>query len=73
MLPDGAFELIINLEDRPRKIFDRQEPSRYEAFQRGWLAGAQAEYLAVFRDEPLDLFGAAVARRSEVRPCRDVR
>jgi len=47
VLPDGTFELIINLEERPRKLFDRLHPERHESFKRAWVSGAHASYLII--------------------------
>ena len=47
VLPDGTFDLIINLEDRPRKLFDRACAGQFHSFKRGWLSGAQAEFLII--------------------------
>jgi AraC-like DNA-binding protein len=47
VLPDGAFDLIINLEDRPRKLFDRENAGRFNSFKRGWLSGGHAEFLII--------------------------
>jgi AraC-like DNA-binding protein len=47
VLPNGCFELIINLEGGPRKLFDREDPARYQSFRRGWLSGAQSGYLVI--------------------------
>jgi AraC-like DNA-binding protein len=47
VLPDGSFELIINLENRSRKLFDRQNPANYRSFRRGWISGAHKEYLVI--------------------------
>jgi len=47
VLPDGTLELIINLQDTPRKLFDRQDPARYQAFRRGWVSGAHTHYLVI--------------------------
>jgi AraC-like DNA-binding protein len=47
VLPDGTFELMINLEDRPRKLFERQDLSRHRSFRRGWVSGTHAEYLVI--------------------------
>jgi len=47
VLPDGGFELIINLEERPRKLFDRDDPDRYQCFKKSWLSGAQSGYLVI--------------------------
>jgi AraC-like DNA-binding protein len=47
VLPDGSFELIINLQEQPRKLFDREDSARFESFRRGWISGAQSEYLVI--------------------------
>jgi hypothetical protein len=47
VLPDGTFDLIINLEDRPRKLFDRENAGQFHSFKRGWLSGTQAEFLII--------------------------
>ena len=31
VLPDGTFELVIDLRETPRKLFDRQDASRFES------------------------------------------
>src|SRR5260221_8838468 len=43
-LPDGSFELIINLQEQPRKLFDRENSSRHRAFRRAWLSGTHSGY-----------------------------
>ena len=47
VLPDGSFDLIINLENRPRKLFDRHDAERFSSFKRGWLSGAHEEFLII--------------------------
>jgi AraC-like DNA-binding protein len=47
VLPDGSCELLINLEERSRKLFDRDNPTRYQSFHRGWLSGPQSKYLVI--------------------------
>jgi AraC-like DNA-binding protein len=47
VLPDGTFELVINLQNEPRKLFDRADTSRYQTFRRGWLSGTHSEYLII--------------------------
>ena len=47
VLPDGTFELIINLDERPRRLFDRHDKRRYESFHRGWFSGTHREYLVI--------------------------
>jgi hypothetical protein len=47
VLPDGGFDLIINLEDRPRKLFAREDCDRYESYKRSWISGAHSEHLII--------------------------
>jgi AraC-like DNA-binding protein len=47
VLPDGTFELIINLQETPRKLFHRPDINAYYAFKRGWISGAQSKFLVI--------------------------
>lgn len=47
VLPDGSFELIINLQEVPRKLFDRSDSRRFETFRRGFVSGAHEDYLVI--------------------------
>jgi len=47
VLPDGAFELVINLREEPRKLFDRADSARYSSFRGGWLSGTHAQYIVI--------------------------
>jgi AraC-like DNA-binding protein len=47
VLPDGSAELVINLDDVPRKRFDRQNPRRFETVRRAWISGPQPEFILI--------------------------
>ena len=47
VLPDGSTELIINLDDSRRKLFDREQPHRFQTFHRAWLSGARSDYILI--------------------------
>jgi len=47
VLPDGTFELIINLQESPRKLFDASAGLEHRAFQRAWFSGTQKSYLVI--------------------------
>jgi AraC-like DNA-binding protein len=47
VLPDGSFELIINLQEEPRKLFDREDSRRFDTFKRGWISGAHEDFLVI--------------------------
>src|SRR5258705_5850861 len=47
VLPDGTFELIVNLQETPRKLFHGANSSTYDAFARGWISGAHSKFLVI--------------------------
>src|SRR5262245_23168151 len=47
VLPDGTFELIINLDNDPRRLFNRENFELHESFRRGWLSGTHSRYLVI--------------------------
>jgi AraC-like DNA-binding protein len=47
VLPDGTFELIINLQETPRKLFRQVDTSGHDTFKRGWISGAQSKFLMI--------------------------
>jgi AraC-like DNA-binding protein len=47
VLPDGTCELVINLRDGPRKLFDRRDITRHQAFERGWFSGTHSGYIII--------------------------
>ena len=47
VLPDASSELIINLQDTPRNIFDPRTRASQQSFKRGWLSGAHSKYLII--------------------------
>jgi hypothetical protein len=47
VLPDGTFELIVNLQEIPRKLFHGADSTDYDAFKRGWISGAHSKFLVI--------------------------
>jgi AraC-like DNA-binding protein len=47
VLPDGTFELVIDLRDQPRKLFNRYDSPRCDSFRRGWFSGTHSEYIVI--------------------------
>ncbi len=47
VLPDGTFELIINLQETPRKLFHGTDTDEYDPFKRGWISGTQSKFLVI--------------------------
>jgi AraC-like DNA-binding protein len=47
VVPDGTFELIIDLREQPRKLFARDGASRPQLFRRGWMSGVHSKYIVI--------------------------
>ena len=47
VLPDGTFELIIDLRDEPRRLFDRGGDNGETLFRRAWISGAHSQYIII--------------------------
>jgi AraC-like DNA-binding protein len=47
VLPDGTFELVINLSGELRKQFHRDNPAQFTSFQHGWVSGAHSRYILI--------------------------
>src|SRR4028118_1891996 len=47
VLPDGTFELIIDLRDEPHRLFDRGGDHRETLFRRAWISGAHSQYIII--------------------------
>jgi AraC-like DNA-binding protein len=58
VLPDGSFELVINLRDGPRRLFDRNDPSRSASFRRGWLSGTHSQHILIDTVPGASMIGA---------------
>ncbi len=55
LLPDGGVDLIIDLTEEPKRIFDQRSFSLKSEFRRGWVSGMRMERLAIqaSRGEPM--------------------
>jgi AraC-like DNA-binding protein len=58
VLPDGTFELVINLLDGPRKLFNRHDLGKYTAYRGGWLSGAHSQYIVIDTQKGASMMGA---------------
>ena len=46
VLPDGTFELIIDLRDQPRRTFDRASGAE-TVYRNAWFSGAHSRYIVI--------------------------
>jgi AraC-like DNA-binding protein len=47
VLPDGSFELIIDLKERPRKLFEDLQGQNYCEYRRAWISGAHSRFILI--------------------------
>lgn len=47
VLPDGSMELIINLRDETRHVFDPINHQPRETYRRSWLSGPHSEFIVI--------------------------
>jgi AraC-like DNA-binding protein len=47
ILPDGAIELIIDLDSTPKTIFDDEASARFRTVKKGWISGERTRYIVI--------------------------
>jgi AraC-like DNA-binding protein len=47
LLPDGAVEIIIDLTDTPKRLYDREDFSRATAFRHAWISGMRRQWIVI--------------------------
>jgi AraC-like DNA-binding protein len=47
LLPDGAIELIIDLDPEPKKLFEDENSDRFRFCRRGWISGERTRYIVI--------------------------
>jgi AraC-like DNA-binding protein len=47
ILPDGAIELIIDLDMQPKTIFDDETSVRFRTVKRAWISGERTRYIVI--------------------------
>lgn len=47
ILPDGAIELMIDLDTEPKNIFDDESSQRSRAVKKAWISGERTRYIVI--------------------------
>ena len=47
LLPDGAVEIIIDLTDSPKKLYDRENFDRAVSFRHAWISGMRRDWIVI--------------------------
>jgi len=58
LLPDASMELIIDLGEGAKKLYDRRDRAKYAGFQRCWISGMQRQYLVIGTEQGSSMMGA---------------
>ncbi|MGH9555128.1 MAG: DUF6597 domain-containing transcriptional factor [Terriglobales bacterium] len=58
LLPNGAIELILDLSEGPKRLYDNRDLSRYSNRRRAWISGMQPGYLVIGAEKGSSMMGA---------------
>ena len=58
VLPEGSMELIINLRDEDRYVFDRLSYRPERSYRRSWLSGPHSEFIVINTAPNASMIGA---------------
>jgi hypothetical protein len=47
ILPDGAIELIFDLDTQPKTIFEDEASENFRTVQKGWISGERTRYIVI--------------------------
>jgi len=57
ILPDGAIELIIDLDTAPKTIFEDETSERFRMVSKGWISGERTRYLVIGAEKNQSMVG----------------
>jgi AraC-like DNA-binding protein len=58
LLPDASMELIIDLSEGPKKLYDNRDLQRYSAYNRCWVSGMQRQFIVLGVEQGSSMMGA---------------
>ncbi len=47
LLPDGAVEIVVDLTDTPKRLYDRGDLVRSVSFRKAWISGMRNDWIAI--------------------------
>src|SRR5580765_3991179 len=47
LLPHGAMELVIDLYEKPKRLFDRRDQTLFRSYRRSWISGTHSEFIVI--------------------------
>jgi len=68
LLPDASMELIIDLSEGPKRLYDSRDLDRFTTYNRCWISGLQPQFIVLGVEPVASMVGVhfrtAVRRRS---------
>ena len=47
LLPDGSIDLLIDLTETPKKLYNNEEATSYTIFKKSWISGMKTNYILI--------------------------
>jgi hypothetical protein len=47
LLPDGAVEIVVDLTETPKRLYDRSDLARSVSFRKAWISGMRNHWIAI--------------------------
>src|ERR1039458_554443 len=57
LLPDASVELIVDLSQGAKKLYDPQDNLRYTGYNRCWISGMQSRYIVIGTEKGSSMMG----------------
>ena len=57
ILPDGAIELIIDLDTQPKTIFEAEGSERFRTVKKAWISGERTRYIVIGAERNQSMVG----------------
>lgn len=57
ILPDGAIELIVDLDTQPKTIFDDEGSERFRTVKKAWISGERTRYIVIGAEKNQSMVG----------------
>src|SRR6201993_2887367 len=58
LLPDASMELVIDLSDGPKKLYNNSDLTQFRDFNRCWVSGLQRQYIVLGVEQGTSMMGA---------------
>jgi AraC-like DNA-binding protein len=57
VLPDGAIEILIDLEGPPKKLYESERGGHFRAFQNAWISGQHSGFIVIGTEQNSSMMG----------------